>query len=148
LYKKLLVPVSLADGAAQKIISTAKSLLANGGDIEVLYVADPRYLQFVFDHSSQDHSNDAMASDVIEKAKIKLSKICAEAGAPQARVSVLFGHPAEVIKGVADDKHCDLIVMGTHGRRGWRRVLGSVANEVLHGTPAHVFLCRSAHPVG
>jgi len=41
------------------------------------------------------------------------------------------GAPAEVICRVALETGCDLIVMGTHGRRGLRRkLLGSVAEEV------------------
>lgn len=42
------------------------------------------------------------------------------------------GHPAEVVLGYAEAQEVDLIVMGTHGRRGVRRfLLGSVAEEVL-----------------
>ena len=38
----------------------------------------------------------------------------------------------------------DLIVMGTHGRRGMRRfVLGSDAEEVLRGSPAPVMVVRA-----
>jgi nucleotide-binding universal stress UspA family protein len=39
----------------------------------------------------------------------------------------------------------DLIVMGTHGRRGIRRLaLGSDAEQVIRGSPAPVLLVRDA----
>jgi len=42
------------------------------------------------------------------------------------------GDPAKEILQTANENHCGLIVMGTHGRTGLRRLLmGSVAEEVL-----------------
>lgn len=50
-------------------------------------------------------------------------------------VLVVAGQPASMILHVAEVRKPDLIVMGTHGRRGWRRtLLGSVAEAVLHAT--------------
>ena len=45
------------------------------------------------------------------------------------------GPPWEEINAVADDLDADLIVLGTHGRRGLRRaLLGSVAENVIRTT--------------
>jgi nucleotide-binding universal stress UspA family protein len=45
---------------------------------------------------------------------------------------LVTGDPAEAIVHVADSEHCDLIVLGTHGRTGFRRLLmGSVAEAVV-----------------
>lgn len=47
--------------------------------------------------------------------------------------------PARAIVNTARDTRTDLIVMGTHGRHGWRRaLLGSVTESVLHGTDTPV----------
>jgi nucleotide-binding universal stress UspA family protein len=52
---------------------------------------------------------------------------------------VLEGHVAEEIVRVAQDKDADLIVMGTHGETGWRRmVFGSVAEKVIRSSPLPV----------
>ncbi len=54
----------------------------------------------------------------------------------------------EAILGYADEVGADLIVMGTHGRRGLAHVLlGSVANEVVRGAPCPVMTVR-ARPEG
>ncbi|MEP0546997.1 MAG: universal stress protein [Rhodothermales bacterium] len=46
----------------------------------------------------------------------------------------------EVVLGYVDDEDVDLVVMGTHGRRGLRRMLmGSVAAEVVRLAPCPVF---------
>jgi nucleotide-binding universal stress UspA family protein len=50
---------------------------------------------------------------------------------------------APAILRYADDKKVDLIVMGTHGRRGLRRLmLGSVAQEVVRLAPSPVLTVR------
>jgi nucleotide-binding universal stress UspA family protein len=48
---------------------------------------------------------------------------------------------------VAAETPCDLIVMGTHGRRGLRRaLLGSVAEQVLRRAPCPVLTVRMPFP--
>ncbi len=52
--------------------------------------------------------------------------------------------PAPVILRYAADHDIDLIVMGTHGRRGLRRMMvGSVAEEVVRLAPCPVFTVRT-----
>jgi nucleotide-binding universal stress UspA family protein len=54
-------------------------------------------------------------------------------GRPVA-IQIVTGQPAQTILSAAESGDVDLIVMGTHLRRGWRRaILGSVSNGVLHG---------------
>jgi nucleotide-binding universal stress UspA family protein len=53
--------------------------------------------------------------------------------------------PAPVILEYAEDHDIDLIVLGTHGRRGLRQlVLGSVATEVVRRSPCPVLTVRLA----
>ncbi len=52
-------------------------------------------------------------------------------------------HPARAIIAVAKDKGCDLIVMASHGRRGFDRILlGSQANEVLTHSKVPTLIVR------
>ncbi len=54
------------------------------------------------------------------------------------------GPAARTIAQAAKDNHCDLIIMGTHGRTGLRRVLaGSVAEEVLRTAECPVLTART-----
>jgi nucleotide-binding universal stress UspA family protein len=53
------------------------------------------------------------------------------------------GAPADQVTRVAREAGFDLVVMGTHGRRGFRRlVLGSVAEAVVRGAPCSVLVVR------
>ncbi len=54
------------------------------------------------------------------------------------------GVPADSILDSAREQGCDLIVMGTHGRRGWARLrLGSVAEAVIRQAPCPVLTIKS-----
>jgi len=52
---------------------------------------------------------------------------------------VRIGSAADTIQELAREQHVDLIVMGTHGRRGLAHMfLGSVAERVVRGAPCPV----------
>jgi nucleotide-binding universal stress UspA family protein len=56
---------------------------------------------------------------------------------------LLEGDPASVIAETAAATGADIIVMGTHGRTGFRRLMmGSVAEEVLRQAPCPVLTVR------
>jgi nucleotide-binding universal stress UspA family protein len=55
----------------------------------------------------------------------------------------LKGNPAEVIVHIAKAKKADMIVMGTHGRSGWSKLMmGSVAQEVMKEAHCPVITVR------
>ena len=59
---------------------------------------------------------------------------------------LLRGDPAERIVEFADEEKCDLIVLGTHGRTGLRRLLmGSVAEAVVRRANCPVFTFKMPH---
>ena len=65
--------------------------------------------------------------------------------APQTALYIgIAGRAADVIVREAKKWHADLIVMGTHGRRGLTRLaLGSDAEQVVRRSPVPVLLTRA-----
>jgi nucleotide-binding universal stress UspA family protein len=64
---------------------------------------------------------------------------------PTAEVEevVMEGQPKEIILDIATHWHADLIVMGSHGRRGLPRLLlGSISQAVLAHAPCSVAIIR------
>jgi nucleotide-binding universal stress UspA family protein len=65
----------------------------------------------------------------------------------RARYLLVEGAPAAAILSAAGESHCDLIVMGTHGRRGLNRLLsGSVAEAVVRKAPCPVLTVKARVP--
>lgn len=56
---------------------------------------------------------------------------------------VLTGPPDQQIVERAKEWGADLIVVGSHGRGFWGRLLGSVSNGVVHHAPCSVLVVRN-----
>jgi len=90
---------------------------------------------------------DADYEALAEQARARMRQLAEAAGADD--LNVLVEHrrgiaPGPVINDYANDRDVDLIVMGTHGRRGVGRfVLGSVAEEVVRQAPCSVMTVRA-----
>lgn len=68
-----------------------------------------------------------------------------EAGDPPTILHVQLGEPAGAILAQAEKLDCGLIVMGTHGRKGWQHLmLGSVAERVVRTAPVPVLTIAPA----
>ena len=66
-----------------------------------------------------------------------------EIAALRPEYALRIGAPAEEIVRYAQDREIDLIVMGTHGRKGVAHMLlGSVAEHVVRTAPCPVLLVR------
>ncbi len=57
-----------------------------------------------------------------------------------ARPHTKAGHPADVLVDAAEALSADLVVVGSRGMTGARRVLGSVPNSVSHHAPCTVMI--------
>ena len=55
---------------------------------------------------------------------------------------ILRGSPDQQIVEKAKEWKADLIVVGSHGRGFWGRLLGSVSNGVVHHAPCSVLVVR------
>ena len=101
-----------------------------GGRVTVLHVANRLLAQA----ATAAYDVAAMNRDTNAELRALADAIAAKAGGvtPEIRTVVRVGDPAaEIIKG-ADEEDADLIVMGTHGRSGYRRMFfGSVTEQVL-----------------
>ena len=88
-----------------------------------------------------DDAVSEMASDFAADAK----KMIREAF-PSVEVTVsteiLHGPPDQQIIEKAREWNADIIVVGSHGRGFWGRLLGSVSNGVVHHAPCSVLVVR------
>jgi len=53
------------------------------------------------------------------------------------------GNPADAVVKVADAVGADLIVVGSKGMRGARRMIGSVPNSIAHKASCHVLIAKT-----
>jgi nucleotide-binding universal stress UspA family protein len=138
-FEKILVPLDgslLAEAALPKAAelvghhSRATLILLRAVEATTLPGADPIDAQVSVVHEAEDYLETVAA------------RLRAD-GVPGVKTSVWYGSAAPSILEAARMTKPDLIMMSTHGRSGFRRlVLGSVAESVLRGASMPVFLIR------
>lgn len=113
----------------------------SGAELTVVHVCDvPGYVEtgpIPYDLAT---SFVATAQAHLETLLPQLRKAC-----PRVRALVRIGVPWQEINAVAAEVHADLVVIGTHGRRGVARaVLGSVAEHLVRTSPVPVLTVNGA----
>ena len=81
--------------------------------------------------------------EALGAASVWLDAVATQHGLDAERLAVV-GSPADRIRARAQDQGADLIVVGSHGRHGLGRLLGSTANGVLHSVTCDVLVARVA----
>lgn len=147
MYERILVAVDgghSADLAMTQAIAMARAFSA---DLKLLYVVDDTEL---FDAAGAADTAMVLSQLVQagERALDLAAERCSHAGVSCIKELVERplgrGNISETIVEIADTWPADLIVMGTHGRRGMRRVImGSVSEGVLAHTSKPVLLIRA-----
>ena len=143
MYKRILVPVDGSAVSMSGLDEAIKLAKQSGGRVRILHVVDG----IAFTHLYSAFTSDA---DKYRAAGKKLMKdIMAIVGkqnveAEPSIVENLSGRASDSIIKESKKWRADLIVMGTHGRRGINRfVLGSDAEIVIRTATVPVLLVRS-----
>lgn len=139
--KQILCPIDFSEfneSANEHASALAK---ANGARIVYLHVAQPEipYASYAY-INVEDEEKEAMR--MLHELKPTVEGV-------EASYAVEFGVPAEQIVQYANENDIDMIVVGTHGRTGLRRVLmGSVAEAVVRKAecPVLAFKARTNVP--
>ena len=146
MYKRILVPVDGSDtsrrgleealklaksfAAEVRLVHVVNELIPFGGD--QLYYAFPTVIDSLREQGKRVLQN---AQTIADSEGVKVQTHLIEAIGPRA---------ADLIVKDAEAWHADLIVMGTHGRRGLGRwALGSDAEQVLRTASSPVLLVRA-----
>ena len=79
--------------------------------------------------------------EALKGAEKTMKRVCKEQlqGCPNFQKRILTGDPAQEILKTIESERIDLVIMGTHGRKGLEHVFfGSVAENVVKKSPVPV----------
>ena len=135
MYKRILAPIDGSDTAKRAFDFALKTARENRAELIPLYIVDvpmvayqapgcdPSIVRDALLREGENLKTEALA--VMQRENIKGTPRVVEAEVPGSDI-------AQCILDEAHKTHADLVVMGTHGRRGVRRlVLGSVAERFV-----------------
>ena len=143
MYKKLLVADDGSEPSAAALSEAIKLAKSVGAELHIVFVV---FYPKTFGHpivnlAAVEDALRAEGQTILDRA----TALAREAGvaATTAMVEAAREPIAATLLAAAANAHADLIVMGTHGRRGiGRAVLGSVAESLLRATGLPVLLVR------
>jgi len=135
---KILVPTDFSETAMHALSQATRLAKHYDSEIFLFHVVEP--------YGEPPPHMAARVSEYVdhikESAETELSSVAArlEAEGVVARVEMATHvAPVEAIADIADAVDPDLVVIGTHGRRGFKRfLLGSVTEKILRTIPASV----------
>jgi nucleotide-binding universal stress UspA family protein len=140
LPKNILVPTDLSEGAEQALDYACELARTLGAQIHLLNVIGIPALGVPELGVALTAS---MIDDLVVGNQDALDRLASTRATQMGQVMVRTGDARDVINQTAKELGVDLIVMGTHGRRGISRaLLGSVAENVVRTAPCAVLTVR------
>jgi nucleotide-binding universal stress UspA family protein len=147
-FKRILVPLD-GSALAEQAVPQAEAIAQETGAQILLLQVISSLSEMEMDELFAEEANMSTENDRVEAAELYLAqarKRLSLAGLA-ADTHIVTGRPAEAILDTANALDADLVVMSTHGRSGYKRVLyGSVAGEVLHGSQCPLIVVRGLQP--
>jgi nucleotide-binding universal stress UspA family protein len=144
---KILLPVDQSTFSQEAIRMVASQVRPKGNQVRVLHVIEHTtaylsadlYPYFVRQTALMDRDIEAEAKALVHRAVAKLRR----AGIKTSGV-IVKGNANRIILNQAGKWRADLIVMGSHGLRGLKRLLmGSVSTGILRNAKCSVQVVRS-----
>lgn len=139
LYRHIIVGLDLSEESPQVLAKAVALASAFQARISIAHVIEPMTFAYGGDMPVD-------LSEVQEQLQIKaeneLQRLALSAGFPIQQEHVLVGQPASELHYLAEQQNADLIIVGSHGRKGFALLLGSTPNSVLHGAACDVLAVR------
>ena len=140
-FKKILFPVDLSESSPKLVPYVTTMAEKFGAEIHLLFVA--RVFQYFSGIYVPHPSISKFEDEIVEGAKKRLKEFTEEyfSDFPETKAEVVPGDISEEILKYTGSKGIDLLILGTHGRKGLEKVVfGSVAERVAKISPVPVLL--------
>lgn len=138
-YTVLLVAVDLSEEANQVIEGALRAADQDTSHIHLAHVAE-HPVTGIGEMLGRNHR--ATDFHVRQKVYPDLKALADSHGIPANNLHILLGEPADEIHALAGKLQAELIVCGSHGRRGFELLLGSTATRLLHSAECDVLTVR------
>ncbi|MBD9481724.1 universal stress protein [Pseudomonas sp. PDM14] len=139
-YQHILIAVDLTDECHPVVQRALAVAASSGARASLVHIIEPMAMAFGGD-VPMDLS--LLQQQQFDQARERLESFTAQY--PQLSSDqrhLVYGQPRQEIHRLVSEQGCDLIVVGSHGRHGLALLLGSTANDVLHGAPCDVLAVR------
>lgn len=146
MFKRILVAVDASDTGEQALQMAIGLAAESQSQLRVVHAVDVSNVNLeseLLDHSAMTEKIKKNGQDTLSDAETKAAAAGVKAETNLIVLETLKPRIAEAVIEDADAWPADLIVIGTHGRRGLSRlVVGSVAEDIVRGATQPVLLIK------
>jgi nucleotide-binding universal stress UspA family protein len=146
-FKNILLPTDGSPAAESAVDACIQFARQTGASITAVHVM-PMLHMFTYEPGVTESVHDQVLKDRAMHSKKYLEHVeqhAAAAGVPCKTMLLTSDHPFEAIIDAARTRHCDLIAMASHGRKGVKALLlGSETQKVLTHSAIPVLVFRGA----
>ena len=138
-FKKILYPVDLSDVSRQ--IVPWVIMMAEKFDAQICILFVVRSFEYLYSFQLAKPEIDNFTLSFIKGAEKKIKEFVEDnfKEYPDLKTKILSGDPADQILEYIISDGIDMVIMGTHGRKGINHILfGSVAERVVKNSPVPV----------
>ena len=136
--RSILCPVDLSEQSRQALLWASAIARYRGGELTVLSVIEPLLAQAAGIRLGVDLAREEAEPALREFVDATLPERVRQAS--HVRIEATVGDPAERILQTARRLNAGLIVMGTHGLGGFRKLVLGSTTEAYCGKPSRPFL--------
>lgn len=141
-YRHILVGVDLSEEASVVLDKAVKIARACNAQLSIAHVLEP--ITFAYGGDMPLDISEVQQQQ-IQRAEKTLQALAQNIDMPIQQEHVLVGQPANELHFLAQQQGADLIIVGSHGRKGFALLLGSTPNSVLHGATCDVLAVFVQH---
>lgn len=136
MYNKVVVAVDLSEETKTVIERALELVEAQADKLILVHAVEPIPPVWGMETYTLDPVD--LQQKIIDSASNSLEELGASHGIDKANQHTVLGTPAVEIRALAASQKADAIVIGSHGHSGWKLMLGSTANKLLHGATCDV----------
>lgn len=142
-YQHILLAVDLSAASQQVALKAQNLAVMNKAKLSIIHVVEVIPMIDV-NYDDMSPFNEDLAQSLLSNAEKNLATFIAKLNLDPQQNFLEQGDPRDEIIRIAEENQVDLIVLGSHGRRGLALLLGSTANSVLHHAHCDVLAVRLA----
>jgi nucleotide-binding universal stress UspA family protein len=144
IFRQILFPVDLSENPDKLVPAVVTMVEKFDAELHLLFVV--RIMRYFSDIYVPHPSINLFETEMVEGGQKKMEEFKQSHFNALRKVQglVTLGEPADTIINYINEKQIEMVIMGTHGRKGLDRVLfGSVAERVIKTSPVPVLVINT-----
>ncbi len=145
MFSKIVVGTDGSDTAAGAVALAVDLARQSGATLHVVSAYKDPVTSITVAHAGAVAVPDTTltASELKRSSEEMLAEVVKDTEGVPVQTHAVAGPPADVLISVAESVGADVIVVGSKGMKGARRLIGSVPNTVAHRSPCNVIIAKT-----